>query len=288
MKIFFYLKRIIPARFKPQFKRLESTLYFCLAMGFDINKWLLYTRLVGAPRYLYMQRIIYEHQASKSKYESESDIKNEQVVGNYAAHNDWPDYDLFLMKYVDNSFKKKIGVDFGCGPGRCIVKYNDRFLRIDGIDISRANINNAKVNISKAGLPVSNFYLSSGDDLGGMPDNHCDFVFSTIAMQHICVYEVRLNILRCMYKALKPGGRISIQMAMGSKTSRQLGSVGYYENYYNALSTNSQHDCYIENSTQIESDLSLIGFKNFEFWIRPGGPGCVEGGNWIYFTAVKQ
>lgn len=28
-------------------------------------------------------------------------------------------------------------LDFGCGPGRNIVKYNKRFNRIDGVDIAK-------------------------------------------------------------------------------------------------------------------------------------------------------
>ena len=34
-------------------------------------------------------------------------------------------------------------------------------------------------------------------------------------------------------------------------------------------------------------DLEKIGFKSFEYWIRPTGPGCRHE-NWIYFTALAD
>ena len=106
-------------------------------------------------------------------------------------------------------------------------------------------------------------------------------------MQYICVHEIRYAILKAMYKALKIGGRLSIQMGYGALPNYKLGAVGYYDNYYNALSTNSQHDCRVGNPKQVEDDLSSIGFNNFEYWIRPVGPGDNHE-NWIFFTAVKQ
>lgn len=286
MNIFYIGKKIIPKQFKPFAKKLESAIYFVSAMGIDFTKWKKYFSLKGAHRYMYMQHTIYEHQAQNSKYDNKENIKNELVVGSFDEHNNWPDYDLFLMKYVDSSYKNKIALDFACGPGRCIIKYNDRFLRIDGVDISKSNINNAKTLIRKAGLQIPKLYVSSGDNLGRAQKNYYDFIFSTIAMQHICVHKIRFNILKNMYKCLKIGGRLSIQMAYGTDEDRHLGSVGYYDNYYNALSTNSQHDCRVENPEQVKSDLTSIGFKNFKFWIRPAGPGCSYE-NWIYFTAIK-
>lgn len=286
MKIFVYCRRVVPAPLKPAAKKVESAISFAAAMGADFSKWKTYFSLSGASKYMYMQQTIYQHQARKSKYANPKDRQDELVVGNYDAHNNWPDNDLFLMKYIDESYKNKVALDFACGPGRCIIKYHDRFSRIDGVDISQNNLENAKENILKAGFAVPNLYVSLGNDLGKAPDNAYDFVFSMIAMQHICVHEIRFNILKNIHKALKSGGRLSIQMAYGTDESRHLGSVGYYDNYYDALSTNSQHDCRVEDFRQVERDLSQIGFRNFEHWIRPAGPGSTYE-NWIYFTAIK-
>lgn len=282
-------KKIIPQPIKPVAKKIESAFYFMLAMGFSWSKWKKYCSLSGSEKYIYMQQVIYESQAKKSeyKYNSKEGVDSELVVGSYTEHNNWSDYDLFLMKYVDDNYKDKIALDFACGPGRNIIKYHDRFSRIDGVDISSNNIKNATHNIEKAGLLVPNLYVSSGNDLGKVENDYYDFIFSTIAMQHICVHEIRFSILKSMYKALKLGGRISIQMGYGDDPNYKLGAVGYYDNYYNALSTNSQHDCRVENPKQVEDDLYSIGFKNFEYWIRPVGPGDNHE-KWIFFTAIKE
>ena len=102
-------------------------------------------------------------------------------------------------------------------------------------------------------------------------------------MQHICVYDIRFSILTKMYKSLKKDGRISIQMAFG--TFRE-NSVGYYENHFNAMGTNGSYDTRVEDPNEIKKDLATIGFKDFEYWIRPAGPGDADT-NWIFFTASK-
>jgi len=63
-------------------------------------------------------------------------------------------------------------------------------------------------------------------------------------------------------------------------------SKGYYENFYAAEGTNRACDTRVEKPEQIKKDLEKIGFKKFEYWIRPTGPGDSHP-NWIYFTAVK-
>ena len=45
-------------------------------------------------------------------------------------------------------------------------------------------------------------------------------------------------------------------------------------------------DTRVEDPMDVKKDLSEIGFKKFEFWVRPVGPGDRHP-NWIFFTAVK-
>ena len=232
-------------------------------------------------KYLYMQKVAYQDAANNSTYNA--DKKNDFVVGSYDEQNKWEDYDKYLMKYVDKSFQEKIALDFACGPGRNIVKYNKWFKRIDGCDISQNNLNNAKENLTYHKIPLPNLYVTNGDDLGMEQENYYDFIFSSIAMQHICVYKIRYSILTCMHKALKKGGRISIQMAFG--TFRE-NSAGYYENCFNATGTNGSYDTRVEEPNEVKKDLENIGFKEFEYWIRPAGPGDADT-NWIFFTASK-
>lgn len=238
-------------------------------------------KLFGIWRYALMQKIYYYWLASLSNYSSKE--SNDYVVGSYDKHNDWDDYDTYLMKYVDNSFKNKLALDFGCGPGRSIIKYHSRFKRIDGVDISKKNIKNAKVNLDKSKITDSKLYVNNGMDIRVIPSDTYDFLMSTICMQHICAYSTRYLLLKEFFRVLKKGGRISIQMGYGEGAP---GSVPYEADNFNAIVANGGCDTQVESSDKIRDDLESIGFSDFEYWIRPTGPGDVHQ-NWIFFTAKK-
>jgi SAM-dependent methyltransferase len=234
----------------------------------------------GIEKYANMQKHWYEGAAARSHYSGSEIIDN--VVGSFQEHNSWPDYDRFMFRYVDDSFKDKYALDFACGPGRNIAKYHHLFRRLDGADIAQNNLDNADIYLRSVGAPVPNLYVTSGVNLGSSPDNTYDFIFSTVAMQHICVHETRFSIFQHMYRALRCRGRISIQMGFGVSP----GKVGYYENHYDATATNSALDTMVENPDFVENDLKLIGFRDFEYWVRPVGPGDSHP-YWIFFTAIR-
>lgn len=236
--------------------------------------------MADAKQYIDMQLNWYNHIASKSSYESER--KHENVVGSYEAHDSWPDYDRFLMRGVDASYRDKLALDFACGPARNIVRYHHLFRRIDGADISPINIENAKKNLQFHGVEVPRLYVTNGDDVGDIASNTYDFILSTIAMQHICVHKIRYSIFAHMYRVLRKGGKISIQMGFG----RREGAVSYYENRFDAPGTNSACDTMVENADYLENDLRSIGFVDFDYWVRPTGPGDVHA-HWIFFQATK-
>ncbi|AWB24449.1 class I SAM-dependent methyltransferase [Methylobacterium currus] len=234
----------------------------------------------GMSKYVNMQKNWYEKAASLSKYDVNR--KEDNVVGSYNEHNNWPDYDKYLLGFVDETWKEKLALDFACGPGRNIVKYSHLFKRLDGADIAQNNLDNAKSNLEFHNIKVPNLYLTTGSNLGDAPDNTYDLIFSTIAMQHICVHEVRFNILRDMHRALRKLGRISIQMGFGVSP----GKAGYFENNYDAISTNSGYDTMVEDVDYLRNDLSQIGFVKFSYEIRPTGPGDSHP-HWIFFSAHK-
>jgi ubiquinone/menaquinone biosynthesis C-methylase UbiE len=209
-----------------------------------------------------------------------SEENRDPVVGSFDAHNQWTDYEN-LFTNIDNQ-SEKIGLDFACGPGRNIVKYSNRFKRLDGVDISPVNIENAKKYISSNSIE-SNLYVSNGVGIDCIESNTYDFVMSTIALQHICVYDIRYSIMKDIYRILKDGGVFTAQMGFGSPSPA---TVGYYENYYDAEGTNRTCDVCIESTDQLEKDLLEIGFTNFEFVIGTVGPGDVHP-NWIYFNCKK-
>lgn len=232
--------------------------------------------------YQKMQREYYNNHAARAKYDQA--VKQEGVVGSYHMHDDWFDYDRYILRHVDDSFKSKLALEFGCGPGRNIVRWHHLFKRIDGCDIAENNLKNAVTNLTFHGVSTDrNFYVTSGTDCGKAPANTYDFVYSTICLQHICVHSVRYKIFQDIYRVLRVRGRLSAQMGFGSNSPK---SVGYYDNNVGATDTNRGCDTRVENSDELEQDLHRIGFKDFDFWIRPTGPGDTHP-YWIYFTAVK-
>jgi predicted SAM-dependent methyltransferase len=71
---------------------------------------------------------------------------------------------------------------------------------------------------------------------------------STIVLQHICVYEIRYNYLKEFYRLLKNDGILSIQMGYGDGHPN---TRNYYDNYYDASTTNSGCDVKVTNPEEI-------------------------------------
>jgi ubiquinone/menaquinone biosynthesis C-methylase UbiE len=216
-----------------------------------------------------------------SDAENWSEENRDPVVGSFDAHNNWAEYENLFVRLENES--DLIGLDFACGPGRNIVKYNDRFKRLDGVDISPINIEKARSYTSKQGIQT-NLFVSNGVDLDIIQTDTYDFVMSTIALQHICVHEIRYKIMEDVYRVLKTDGVFTAQMGYGSPSPM---TVGYYENYYDAIGTNRQCDVCIENPNQLKTDLYKIGFVDFEHIIGKVGPGDCHP-NWIYFSVLKK
>jgi ubiquinone/menaquinone biosynthesis C-methylase UbiE len=205
------------------------------------------------------------------------------VVGSYDAHNSWPDYDTFLFKDFDTT--GLVALEYGCGPGRNLVKFSDRFARIDGVDISDVNIDKAKINLEHNGIHDSNLYVTSGDNLSMVEDNIYDVVFAVICFQHICSHEIRFNILEDIYRVLKPGGKLCFQMGYGGKEG--IPTAGYFDDIFDAASTNGHADVSITDESDIQKDLiEKIGYINYRSDIRETGPGDNHR-NWIWVQAEK-
>ena len=160
------------------------------------------------------------------------------------------------------------------------------FDRVDGVDISAKNTEYAATNILKSGFDSSKFNMmvNTGLDVSVLPKNEYEFVMSTIVLQHICCHNIRFNILKDLYKALKRGGTLSFQMGFGTGHAN---TAGYFDNTYGAKGTNSLHDVRVENEDQIIGDLTKIGFKkeNITTEIRPSM--CDHHTKWIYVKAIK-
>jgi len=227
-------------------------------------------------KYTKMQLDFYNEEASRW-----SELNREPVVGSFDAHNDWQGYDNLFIN-IDNP-NDKIALDFGCGPGRNLVKYKGLFNRFDGVDMSPINIDKAKQYTFRNGITNRKLYVNNGIDLDVISNEQYDVVFSTICLQHICVYDIRKSYFKEFHRVLKDGGMVTIQMGFGANSPQ---TVGYYENYYDATGTNRRCDVCIESAEQLEKDLLEIGFKDFKYKLDTTGPGDIHP-NWIYFTAIK-
>jgi ubiquinone/menaquinone biosynthesis C-methylase UbiE len=228
--------------------------------------------------YLAMQNSYYDEYASQWSLDF-----RDPVVGSYDAHNNWSDYDEFLFKDFDTN--GLVALEYGCGPGRNLVKFSNRFARIDGVDISDVNINKAKINLEHNGISGSNLYVTSGDNLSMIEDNTYDVVFAVICFQHICSHEIRFNILKDIHRVLKPGGKLCFQMGYGGKEG--IPTAGYFDDVFDAASTNGHADVSITDESDIQKDLTeKIGYINYKSDIRETGPGDNHR-NWIWIQVEK-
>jgi SAM-dependent methyltransferase len=228
--------------------------------------------------YLNMQNTYYDQEASKWSLEN-----RDPVVGSYDDHNAWADYDEFLFKDIDTT--GKIALDYGCGPGRGIVRFKDRFKRIDGVDISKENLKKAKENARANGIKSLPLLLkTNGDSIPKVGNDAYDIVFSTICLQHICCHAVRFSFMKDIYRVLKKGGHFCFQMGFGGRGGG--GDASYFENKMDATETNGGCDVVIGDPNDIKTDLENIGFVDFSYDIRPAGPGDTHV-QWIFVRATK-
>jgi ubiquinone/menaquinone biosynthesis C-methylase UbiE len=197
----------------------------------------------------------------------------------FRALNEMEDMHKYLFKGVPKGGR---ALDFGCGPGRAIVKYQDRFDSIDGVDISPQNIDKAIEYLEWSGISTPSLWVNNGVDLQEVPSNTYDAVYSIQTMIHIGVYDIRRNLLEEMYRVLKPGGWVCIQMGYGATPSSKM--VEYYDNKWNATETNGRYGTNITSPSQPQTDLEEIGFTGFSYdlrdmtWTHP---------KWIYFRGQK-
>ena len=125
----------------------------------------------------------------------------------------------------------------------------------------------------------ANLWANNGIEIA--KHNEYDLVFSVITLQHIASYTIRFSILTEIYKALKPGGVFTFQMGFG----RRDDSVGYFDDEFEANTTNGGCDVRVEDSKQITEDLAKIGFEKIEFVF---GEPCQDlHEKWIWVKASK-
>lgn len=224
-----------------------------------------------------------------NQYTEMQKLQYMQGTNNHEIHNDNPNYWDILLSDIKNSdsWDGKIALDFACGRGRNVTNLHSlrKWNRVDGIDISPANIEYCKLMyISQK----SSWYCNNGIDVAELKSNEYDFVMSMIALQHIPVYDIRKSILTDLLRVLKPGGLFSFQLGYGKDLidSMNRPRSAYFDNAYTAQGTNSQHDVRVQDEQVLVQDLQDIGYTNITYEIHEsfsdyGHP------QWIYVKCYK-
>lgn len=218
-----------------------------------------------------------EYAAMAKKFMNKPFAHPNDIVGNFAWHEKFP-YDTLLVNRVNATDDElvpalpldgtKVAVDFGCGPGRMINRFikTGWFKRVDGIDISDYALDYAREQYRD-----SVFYVSSGIDVGDAPTHTYDFLYSTIAIQHISCWSIRNRLYVHFKRILKPGGELCLQLAYhpthkAGRWSADTNHASYESDYFDAQGTNGHADMIInqDDLPKVKADFEEH-FNNVQF-----------------------
>ena len=83
------------------------------------------------------------------------------LVGWYTEHNEDPREEELLFRGVPVKVNS-LALEYGCGPGRNIIKFKDWFQQIDGADISKDILEKVHINLAEANVPLPNLFHIDG------------------------------------------------------------------------------------------------------------------------------
>ena len=145
------------------------------------------------------------------------------------------------------------------------------------------------------------FYVNNGRDLSDIPSGSYQFVYSTIAMQHIPVHSIRMNLFREFHRILSEG-QIAIQMVYSTTSEssrarqeafgdrfRNIAFSEWEDDFYEAMSTNGANDVIITDRTIPDaiSDIAKLGFCDVDVaFSEPAHETICD--KWIYIYGRKQ
>lgn len=228
----------------------------------------------------------------ENKYTALQKLQYKRGTSDHLEHDANPEYwDILLgdIKRQPEAWRGKYALDFACGKGRNIHNLwslSKYFAGIDGCDISAANI---EACTKRFGNTPGRFVTTNGLNSQPLETSRYDFVMSTIALQHIPVYDIRRSIISDILRVMKPNAVFSFQMGCGTTLDNPNGGLlsTYFENNYEASGTNSIHDVQIVDPNDLVSDLHDIGFVDVTYEIRPSFSDKIHE-NWIYVKCRKQ
>ena len=225
----------------------------------------------------------------------------------YERHDLNPEYwNKILGPIKDNpdQWEGKKALDFGTGMGRNVTNLLSlaNWKTIYAVDISDKNINLC----SQTFPEKAQFRLVGGKDLKIFKDDSFDFVVSTLVFKHLACYSLRLILLQEIYRVMKPGALFTFDMGAGQDLEEraypnhwfclmrtgglampsQLSVAKYHEDKYDALGSNGECDVRVIDISDLEKDLSKIGFKNIQIDLLPSYDDYIHK-QWIYIKCEK-
>jgi SAM-dependent methyltransferase len=191
------------------------------------------------------------------------------VVGWYNEHEAFKEYDTVLFRDIPLTGKETV-LEYGCGPARNLIRWANKFRRIDGVDIAPQCIEKARLHLAAAKLPEPNLWVNDGRSLPMIPSaandpNNLksgefvgyDIVFMVISHQHITSRSVRMNLYREFLRVMKPGGYLCFQTGYGPGHPR---SVDYMADTFSTEAEFVDKDVRCEDVEMIKKDLETCGF----------------------------
>ena len=117
-----------------------------------------------------------------------------------------------LMGYVTSlnlPVARRRALDFGCGPGRLSQALADHFEHVDGVDISPSMIELARG--FNRHPDRCDYHTLGADDLHLFPDQHFDFIYTTMTLQHLKPRTMK-RYLQEFLRVLRPDGLLIFQV----------------------------------------------------------------------------
>lgn len=188
------------------------------------------------------------------------------VVGWWNEHQNFPEYDTVLFRDIPLT-GNEIVLEYGCGPGRNLVRFHNRFKRIDGVDISKECVEKARIYLAASRIDEPNLWSNDGrslDMIDSAPEvwQGYDIVFMVISHQHITNRSVRLHLYEEFLRVMKPGGYLCFQTGFGPGHPR---SVDYFADTFSTEADFIDKDVRVENVELLKIDLVKSGFTWLDY-----------------------
>ena len=105
--------------------------------------------------------------------------------------------------------RRERALDFGCGVGRLTQAMSRRFARVDGVDIAKAMLREARRHDRSGGR--CHYHLNTARHLRRFPDGSFDVVYSNLVLQHMEPSDALLYIAE-LVRVVAPGGLLVFQL----------------------------------------------------------------------------